>query len=233
MSFFTSLQYSSLTGQSLFGLNTVYLDFKLQQLDIQLQSLTLQNFGTTIVSQSQVTKVAQCGQKKWLFGGYMQKPIISYKERGNSTWIVMMEGSDFEFIYPDFTTNINNQAVQNPVVGVDFSCLSCRCECQDLKVEGDKRWSNGLPDDLRLLYISAIENLIDNDPKSKNTVAGSSCSEYTVKSESDHSTSVTYYINEDLIKQNQASLKNGFNDVLFTPIFSKYLRYNFNFNTRF
>jgi hypothetical protein len=233
MAFFTSTQISTLTGQSLVGVNIANLDLRLQLLDYQIQSLTMQNFGTVPVPNVQTKKVIHCGQKKWYFGGYIQKPKIFYKQRGNSNWIEMIEGSDYEYIYPDFVTTVDGLVVNSPVVGVDFRCLSCRCACEDLKVEGDKRWSSGLPDDLRFLYIQIISDFIANDPALQTATGNTTCSDFPIKSEKDHTTSVEYVVNEDLIKQSQSNSKNGFNSALFTPFFTKYSRYNFNLNMRF
>jgi hypothetical protein len=238
MSYFTLANYQTVTGLTLAGVNSAYIDNKLNFWSSQINQLTGQSYNSGANISSVIKRFKKCHDWKMNIGGWqntLANPlVVSVRTVGSTTWQTLVENKDFTFVYPQFNTFVGYSQVANPIVSLNFSCLSCRCKCEEIKLEGDKRWSNGLPDDLKNILIELTEILLKNDDNAY--TSGQLPSKYLfqqVKSESDQTRSVSWQRDDKLQASNNQKLAQGVAYSEYQSVISKYLRYNFNLNASF
>lgn len=54
------------------------------------------------------------------------------------------------------------------VIGLDFRCLSCLCDCQYIRVTGSWGWSDTVPGTVKLLLINLVRLLISTNQSNSN-----------------------------------------------------------------
>ncbi len=233
MTYLTLAQYQTQTGLSLTGVNSTYLDNKLALWSSQINLYTGQKFNTSN-EKTLIKRLKQCGQTKINFGGWLEFPAIEIKPVGQSVWQPAVLDKDFTYLYPNFDTYIDGQEVNSPVTGIDFSCLSCRCKCEQIRIVGDNRWSEELPDNLKAILVELLEATLKADP---NAYIGGQLPSHlffeNVKSESDQTRSISFFRDENQIKANNSKITKGVNNLEFASILNVYLQYNYNLNYTF
>lgn len=234
MSYLTLAQYQTITGLTLTGVNSIYVDFKLKEYSRQIEQLTGQNFGTVPNPQVVIKKIKQCGDFRIQFGAWLQQPIIQTKRINQTSWQTLTPQTDFNWIYPSFETFVNGVRQSKPIVGIDFSCLSCRYCCEEVKIDGDNRWSNGIPDDLMAILLELTANLLANDPMAyTNGQLPLASLSNQVRSETDQTRSISWFRDDANQKLANQKLVNGVNHPSYTNLLMNYNYYNFNLNRRF
>ena len=235
MSYLTSAQYIALTGLPLTGVNVAYLDFKLKFWSSQISKYTGQNFGSVINTQTKIFNVLSCGDSSLNIGGWQKAGlVVSVKVKGRTNWQVLVENTDFVFVYPHFDTFVDGVLQAKPVIGIDFSCLSCRCSCEEIKIEGDNRWSIGLPDDLMLLLTDLVALLLQYDPNAYSAgILPNNQLMKQVKSEEDQTRRISWQRDDKANQLANQKLTSGINVSNNTSLLSMYFDYNLNHNCKF
>jgi hypothetical protein len=213
------------------GLNASFLNTKLQQWSLQIDQLTLNTFKNN-TNKNKVIKV-KSNQKKINIGGWQKTGLtINLKLIGSATQKLLIENTDFTFIYPDFDSiNIEGNIIEPPIIGLDFSCLTCFDCCEQIIINGNKSWSNVLPSDLYSILVELLENEIKINTSS--WLDGINPNINNLKSEQDEGGSASYFVDEkNITNQNNMSSK-GVNYKYFEGFLYKYAMTAFNNNLVF
>lgn len=233
-SYLTINEYRILTGLDLSNLNEVYVNSKLSFWSTQLRILSTQNFGLQNLLRAKTYNIRNCKDYKIFFSGWRPFPKVEVRQIGTLEWQELKPDSDFRWVYPHFTTTQNGVEIENPVVGIDFSCLSCRCCCEELRLIGDSRWSVGLPDDLNFILLDLVSVLLQTDNKAYiGGLLPSSELWKQIRSETDQTRSISWFRDENNLKTNNQKLSSGFNSPEYSSVFAKYQTYSFNNTYRF
>lgn len=235
MQYLSILEYEALYG-TILNPNTLYINTKIQNWSRQIEELLGQSFGTTTRIKNLIIDVNTCGEYLFKFKAFQPTGIkVSVKLKGSDSWQLLTKGVDFDFIYPDFDTIVLNSAViLDPIVGVDFRCYRCNCECEEFKIEGLNFWNSTLPDDLKTILIDLLETLLKTDPNAYlDGLIPNNILVNDIESERDQTRSVSWFVDTDKIKILNKKLKDGvsFND--FFNIYKKYKLASLNLYKRF
>lgn len=156
--YLTIAQYATLTGKNITGINVIYADFLLKKWSGQIEEITKQYFFSPNL-QILDKNFRYCGDYKLEFSAFQKENlIVSVRHKKSTQYTVLIPNTDFEYKFPDFNTVVNDVIINKPVVGLDFSCYRCNCECEKVKIEGNNSWSLAIPDDIRNLLIDLLEN---------------------------------------------------------------------------
>ena len=232
------LNYTQLltsTGLVPAGVNIVYIDNQLDFWSNQINQLTNQSFNSTVVK-SIVKSINQCRQSNLYFSAFLNDINfkVEYKAKGSSAWLVAILNTDYTLLHPNFDTFVSGLEINSPIVGIDFKCLKCICECVEFKIAGIKSWSTALPDDLRLILIELAKTSLSSDPNSYLSGMLPTQQQFNLmESDSDQTRTTRWYRDRDNIATKNKMLLLGFDNPLYTNVLSKYQRASLNINYRF
>lgn len=232
------LNYTQLltsTGLVPAGVNIVYIDRQLDFWSNQINQLTNQSFNSTLVK-SIVKSINQCGQSNLYFSAFLNDINfkVEYKAKGSSTWLVATLNTNYTLLHPNFDTFVSGLEIDSPIIGIDFKCLKCICECVEFRITGVKSWSTALPDDLHLILIELAKTSLSYDPNSYTSGMLPMQSQFNLmESDSDQTRTTRWYRDRDNIAIKNKMLLLGFDNPLYTSILSKYQRASLNINYRF
>jgi hypothetical protein len=231
----TIAQYRTLTGLPLVGVNDLYVDFKLKTWSKQIDKLTTQNWSTQTSSDFTVD-VQSCGEYLFKFQAMEKAGLqISVRHKRQTNWIPLTEHTDYKLLRPDFDTVVADEIIASqPIIGLDFRCYRCNCECQEFKITGEKFWHNGIADDLQSILIDLVENLlkVDNQAYTGGIIPIQNALN-DVKRESDQTRSVEWNIDTDKIAKINEKLRLGVNAPEYWNIIEPYALASMNLYRRF
>ena len=132
--------------------------------------------------------------------------VITNVSKSNNTSTPIIKGVNFEYIYSK-----DNKCI----VGLDFGCKDCLCECEQITVRGTFGWQEGLPVVFKTALIEALKALLSTS----RTVGGTqSLPTYEVTSERSRNMTRT--------KQANPTSTNHANDLLSGKPLNQFLQFS-------
>jgi hypothetical protein len=233
MSYLSLTEFSNITGTSLVGVNLTYLNFLLEKWSTQINQLTNCDFSNNDKNIEIEIKNYKCGNKILKFSPFIIISKVEIKKIGDSTWFDLIELVDYEYIYCSFDSYVANALIDKPIVGLDFSCLSCLCECEKVKITGDNRFSTGLVNELKNILIDLVYDTLDTDEKAYiSQVLPNSKLLKQVESETDQTRTIKWTRNQSVLLQKERAEK-SLNHLDFYSTVAKYYKETINITQTF
>lgn len=236
MPYLTFNDYITLTGLNSVGVNTNFINNQINLWSNQINQFTNQYFSNDYSTQSNTINITQCSQNIINFTAFNNDVNfkVEYRQRGSQIWLLATKDINYTIINPQFTTYINGQQINNPIVGVNLECLMCTCECQEFKITGSRYWSNGLPDELKYILIDLITTSLSNN--SNCYTSGILPQKYQlefIELDSDQTRTTRWKRDTKSLEYRNQKIALGINNPEFTSVLSKYQRASLNINYRF
>jgi hypothetical protein len=209
------------------GVDTVFVENQIKLWSSQLNRLTHTQFVKPLVKKSKSYNT-YCSLTKMKIGAWLNDSDFSVdiREKGTNIWKPLVKEVDYQISFPEMATYINGQEILDPIVGLDFSCLTCFCCCEEIRVTGYNCWSDGLPDDLLMLFRELTKLQLATGSTLSTSTADCTSDNQTIESMSDPNESVKFYINTDQVKTNANKLNKGLLFGDYQSILWYYARYS-------
>lgn len=224
MSYLTISQYQQKTGLALTGVNSVYLDYKLQNWSDQIDELTATSFRIPTLPS---TKTVIAKSSNINFGAF-HNAIISIKSSRSSSLQPLVENVGYAFKYPSFRTFIGDVEAVNPVIGIELY-QTLLCSPLIIQIQGLEYWFSSLPNDLINVLYQLIDTTLNLDEKAYDSgMLPPQIMQKQLSGERDQTRSVNWNRDSKHLENQMSKLRAGVNHHDFGSVIHKYFRHSLN-----